>query len=270
MRTHRLPAVAGLATALLVLTVSPASAAAPSNDTFAGAQVIGALPFDATVDTTQATTDADDTAANANCGAPATDASVWYAFTPATDGGRIVDVSGSDYTAGVIVVSGTQGSFNLEACGPGTVEFFGSAGVTYYLLLFDDQADGAGNGGMLNLSVVDAPPPPTITMTVNPRASFNPHTDTATVSGTVTCSGVAEFSFVDVTLSQKVGRVATVQGENSVDVTCDSAAHPWSVAITPFSGAFRGGKAASVSLAVACGAFDCSLDFQEHRVQLSH
>jgi len=259
-----------MATALLVLTVSPAAAAAPSNDTFAGAQVIGALPFNATVDTTQATTDADDVAANTDCGAPATDASVWYAFTPATDGGRVVDVSGSDYSAGVIVVSGTQGSFTLETCGPGTVGFFGSAGVTYYLLLFDDQQDGVGNGGTLQLSVIDAPPPPTITMTVNPRGSFDKHTNTATISGTFTCSGVADFALVDVSLSQNVGRVATVQGENLVELTCDGSTQSWSVQITPFSGAFRGGKAASVSLAQACGPFDCSFDFQQHRVQLSH
>src|SRR5262245_66149459 len=125
---HRIFAVAGVATALLVFAVTPASAAAPSNDTFAGAQAIGSLPFSTTEDTTQATTDADDTAANANCGAPATDASVWYAFTPATDGGRIVDVSSSTYSAGVIVVSGTAGNFTLETCGPGTVQFFGTAG----------------------------------------------------------------------------------------------------------------------------------------------
>jgi len=259
-----------MAIALLVLTVSPASAAAPSNDTFAGAQVIGGLPFNATLDTTQATTDADDVAANTDCGAPATDASVWYAFTPATDGGRIVDASSSDYSAGVIVVSGTQGAFNLEACGPGTIAFFGSAGVTYYLLLFDDQQDGAGNGGTLNLSVIDAPPPPTISMTVNPRGSFDGHTDTATISGTVTCSGISDFSLVDVTLSQNVGRVATVQGENAVDVPCDGGTHSWSVAITPVSGAFRGGKAASVSLGIACGPFDCSTDFQDHLIHLSH
>lgn len=270
MRTYRPLAVAGMATALLVLTVSPASAAAPSNDTFAGAQVIAGLPFSTSLDTTQATTDADDVAANTDCGAPATDASVWYAFTPSTDGGRIVDVSGSDYSAGVIVVSGTQGSFNLEACGPGTVAFFGSAGVTYYLLLFDDQQDGAGNGGTLNLSVTDAPPPPSISITVNPRGSFDKHTDTATVSGTVTCSGVTDFSIVDVTLSQNVGRVATVQGENTVDVPCDGATHPWSVPITPFGGAFRGGKAATVSVGFACGPFDCSEDFQQHPIHLSH
>src|ERR1043166_5129045 len=93
---HRMFAVAGVAAALLVFAGAPAWAAPPSNDTFAGAQTIGALPFSATVDTTQATTDADDTAANTNCGAPATAASVWYAFTPAADGGRIVDVSSSN------------------------------------------------------------------------------------------------------------------------------------------------------------------------------
>src|SRR5215471_13636780 len=77
---HRMFAVASVAAALLLFAGSPALAAAPSNDTFAGAQVIGSLPFSTTEDTTQATTDADDTAANQFCGAPATDASVWYAF----------------------------------------------------------------------------------------------------------------------------------------------------------------------------------------------
>jgi hypothetical protein len=265
----RLLSILGVAATVLAVTASPALAAAPANDTFAGTEVIGSLPFDATVDTTQATTDADDAAANADCGAPATDASVWYSFTPATDGGRVIDVSGSDYSAGVIVVSGTQGGFTLETCGPGTVAFSATAGVTYHVLLFDDQGDGSGNGGTLRLSVIDAPPPPSISMTVDPRAVFNSHTGEATVTGTELCTGVADFAIVDVTLSQKVGRVATVQGENATDIACDGAAHPWSVVITPFSGQFRGGKAASVSIAFACGAFECSSDFQEHQVQLS-
>lgn len=43
-----------------------------------------------TLDTTAATTDAVDEEANQSCGAPYTSASVWYTFTPATNGGNLV------------------------------------------------------------------------------------------------------------------------------------------------------------------------------------
>src|ERR1700738_5024501 len=89
---------------LVLVGAAPAHAAAPTNDTFGGAVPIGSVPFTTSADTSQATTDADDANANAICGAPATDASVWYSTTPATDGGLVVDVSRSSYTAGVLVV----------------------------------------------------------------------------------------------------------------------------------------------------------------------
>lgn len=267
--TSRLVGTLCAAGSLLVLAASPALAAAPSNDTFAGAAAIGAVPFSTSLDTTEATTDADDVSANTDCGAPATDASVWYSFTPSVDGGIVADVSSSSYSAGAIVVTGTPGSFVLETCGPGAVAFFAAAGTTYYLLLFDDQLDGSGSGGVLNLIVDEIPPPPSIDVTVDPRASFNSHTGQATVSGTAVCSGEALFGFVDVELSQKVGRVATIRGFGSIDVLCDGAPHPWSVIIAPDSGEFRGGKGASVTFALACGVFECGIDFEERNVQLS-
>jgi uncharacterized protein DUF6299 len=265
----RLIGTVGVAASLLVLGAAPALAAAPSNDTFATAAAIGAIPFSTSLDTTQATTDADDVSANSNCGAPATDASVWYSLAATTDGGVIVDVSASSYSAGVIVVTGAPGTFSLQTCGPGTVAFSAFAGTTYYLLLFDDQNDGTGNGGTLNLSVSAAPPPPSIDITVNPTAQFNAHTGEATVSGTVLCSGQADFAFIDVELSQKVGRIATVRGFSSVDVACDGVNRTWSAIVTPDSGEFKGGKAASVNIGVACGTFECSLDFENRQVQLS-
>ena len=60
------------------------------------------IGFSEVLDTTEATTDADDAQFNASCGAPATDASVWYTLV-GTDEVVIVDVSGSDYSAGVLV-----------------------------------------------------------------------------------------------------------------------------------------------------------------------
>ena len=50
--------------------------------------------------TTGATTDADDAQLNTTCGAPATDASVWYSLQ-GSGKGVVADVSSSDYSAGV-------------------------------------------------------------------------------------------------------------------------------------------------------------------------
>lgn len=255
--------------ALLMLTASPALAATPSNDTFAGTAVIGSIPFSTSLDTTEATTDADDASANSTCGAPATDASVWYSLTPATDTGLIVDVSASTFSPGVIVVTGTPGSFTLVTCGPGAVGFGAVAGSTYHLLLFDFQGDGGGNGGILNLSVSEIPPPPVIDVTVNPTAQFSQE-GSAILSGTVQCTGgPAEFAVVQGELSQKVGRVATVRGFFGTPVTCDGEVRPWQAEVFPQSGQFRGGKGASVTFAFACGIVQCSFDFEERTVQLS-
>src|SRR5690348_429183 len=76
--------------------------AAVANDKAAHATAIGSLPFSATEITTSATTDATDAALNAGCGAPATNASVWFVYTPPTDGAVIIDVSNSSYSAGII------------------------------------------------------------------------------------------------------------------------------------------------------------------------
>src|SRR5919106_165995 len=184
--------VTGLAAGMLMFVqTSTAVAAPPSNDTFGGATVVS-LGFSEQLDTTEATTDADDAQLNATCGAPATDASVWYAFTAAADGGVVVDVSQSDYTAGVLVGVGTQGSLETVDCGPGTVGFTATAGTTYYILAIDDQEDGGGNGGTLQISFNEAPPPPTVDIVVDPVGRVDPQTGAAYLTGTYTCSN-AEF-----------------------------------------------------------------------------
>jgi hypothetical protein len=257
-----------LVSILSLLLAAPVLAAPPSNDTFGGAVVIGALPFDDMVDTTEATTDADDAAWNASCGAPATDASVWYSFTSASDIGVLVDTAGTDYTAGIAIVTGSPGSFATVACGPDAVGFFAAAGETYSIIVFDDQFDGEGNGGMLVLTVEEAPPPPAVEVTVNPTALFDSATGVATVGGTVTCTGDVVFSFLDVELRQSVGRFI-ISGFGSTDFPCDGMTHAWSVEIAPQNGLFKGGKAAALTFAVACDALDqCGESFQEVTVRL--
>lgn len=273
MRAHRISLRIGallLGVALVLVGPASAFAAVPTNDTYSGAIPVGALPFTTTLDTTEATTDADDANANETCGAPATDASVWYTLSSGVDGAVLVDVSASSYSAGALVVTGAPGAFQIVACGPGRIAFPVSAGTTYHLLIFDYQADGGGNGGTLVLTVDDAPPPPVIAVTVDPTGAFNPHTGTAIIHGTIMCSGVVEFAFVDVQVRQPVGR-GEVTGIGSIDVPCGGVVSPWSVEVLPDGAGtkFSGGKAASLTFAVACGPFQCSIDFQEYDVRLS-
>ena len=248
---------------------TPALAAVPGNDTHPGRTVVGSLPFSDSLDTTDATTDADDAEANASCGAPATDASVWYELA-GTDGGIIVDVSASDYSAGVIVAIGSPGSLVTVACGQGAVAFFAASGETYAVLTFDDQLDGVGNGGALDITIDAAPPPPTIDIMVDPLGSFNKATGSATISGTFSCTGDADFASIDVLLTQNVGRF-TISGFGGMFVeapACDGSTQPWSAEVLGQNGKFKGGRSVAVTFAFACGVFECGFDEEQAIVKL--
>lgn len=236
---------------------TPAQAAAPTNDLLVGTTPIAATPFSETIDTTEATTDADDVAVNTDCGAPATDASVWYTFTAAADAPLLVDVGASNYSAGVIVATGGPGTWSLQNCGPGSTPFDATSGVTYTILAFDDQFDGTGNGGSLSITVDERPPPPVVELTVNPTGSVNAKTGVATVRGTITCTGSADFLGVDGSVRQTVGRF-TISGYFYLEDSpaCDGEAHAWSATVYPENGKFAGGKAKVEAFAYACW-FEC-------------
>lgn len=266
-RTRTTMALAGTVLVAVILAASPALAAPPSNDTFSGAKVI-TVPFSETLDTTEATTDSDDGEANADCGAPATEASVWYSLTASSDGAVLVDVSDSNYSAGVIVVTGSPGSFSLQTCGPGSVVFGTSAGTTYSILAFDD-VPGGGNGGQLAISVSEAPPPPQVSVTINPLGRFDPYTGNATVSGTYSCSGDADFVEIDGSLRQSVGRFV-VTGFFFVDggLPCNVEASPWQATVFPDNGKFAGGRATVSVFIFACNQFICGEDSKEAMIRL--
>ena len=265
-RGLRVVTMAAVLVAALTVGVAPVLAAAPSNDLYGNATLITSLPYDQTLDTTQATTDATDAEANANCGAPVTLASVWYDFQPASDGGFVVDVSASSYSAGVIVVSGSPGSFVLEACGPGAVAFFGTAGVDYHILAFSDTA--GVNGGTLVFHMEVAPPPPVLSLTVDPVGHVDARTGIASLSGTWSCSGVAQFAEIDGTLTQAVGRF-TIQGSFFMEIgPCDGSTQHWTATVYPSNGKFAGGKGAAVTFSFACGPVFCSDTFADQTVQL--
>jgi len=254
----------GAALAALVIA-APASAAPPANDTFAGAKTIASLPFSDMLDTTQATTDATDMEANKNCGAPATEASVWYKFTPSSDMTVGVDVSQSDYDAGVIVVTGSPGNLTLVSCNPAADAFSATAGTTYYIMAFDDTFGGT-TGGNLQIDVSEVVPPEAhISLD---GATINPHTDAVTASGTFTCANASDVTAIDVAVRQNVGRFTITGFNNGSADPCDGQPHPWSVDVTGDDGRFGGGKATIDAFLIACGPFDCATDEVTQTVQL--
>ena len=256
---------------------APALAAPPSNDTYAGrVDVTGSLPFSDSVDTTEATTDADDDEMNTDCQFASVDASVWYEFTAPADESIIIETSGSSYVAGIIVATGSPGSFSTVACGAsgggiqvaaigGPVVFPASSGETYTILAVDLEGLG---GGTLEITIDVAPPAPTIDVTVNPTGAFNKQTGSATISGTVTCTGDVQFAFIEVQLTQSVGRF-TISGFGSAEgFACDGTAQPWSAEVFGQSGLFKGGRATALTFAVACDSLQCGFAEDQAVVRL--
>ena len=249
----------GLGTAamsLLLLGAVPASAAAPpANDTIAGATAISAVPFGETVDTTEATTDAEDAAINATCGAPATSGSIWYTLDAAAPA-YLVDVSKSNFTAGVIVATGTPGNLSIVTCGPDAVGFEPTAGETYYLMAFSDSPDVV--GGQLAIEVTETDPVPTISMTVDDAGSVDKATGVATISGTYTCDGTADFVVLQGSLQQEQGDVQ-VSGDFVQENLACGGTFDWSAEVTAESGGFKRGLAATAALTVGCNLLGCNI-----------
>jgi hypothetical protein len=253
-----------LAVALLgSVAAEPAWAQAPPNDTFAGATAI-TPPFSDTVDTTQATTDSDDAEVLATCGVSVpVAATVWYAYTPSTNQLVTVSASGSTYSVGVGVVTGAPGSFTGVSCIAGSGSFSANAGQTYYM----DVADiSGGSGGTLSISIT-ALDLPELEFTVDRFGRFDPQTGAATVTGTVTCTADASGG-ISVSLTQQVGRVATISGFGFANVSCDGTEQPWSTTVQPFSGKFAGGHADLVADAFACNFAGCASDHVEQTIVL--
>lgn len=249
-------AVATATGALVLGPVAAAQAAPPANDGFAGATAIGSVPYSTTEDTTQATLDSADAAALVACSAPAGltfGNSVWFAYTPEADQELALQTSGSDYSVAYAVLTGAPGSFSEVTCGLSSTTFTATAGTTYYI----DLIDVGSGGGALNFSLATLVPPNPI-LTVDPSGTFDSKSGTATVTGTASCGAGASAS-VDGSLSQPVGRIATISGFGFANgpIVCDGTPHPWSFVVTPQSGKFKGGHATASVFMGACN-FTCA------------
>jgi hypothetical protein len=168
----------------------------------------------------------------------------------------VVDASASDYSAGIIVLTGAPGTFLVNACGPGGLAVYGASGEPLTILVFDD--DEVGNGGNLSLTIEEAPPPPVLELTISDQGSVNQRTGLATITGTITCSGGDESgkNFLEVHLTQKIGRFV-VDASGSTSFTCDGQTETWAAEVSGYNGRLAGGKATVSVFAFAC-TFDCT------------
>jgi hypothetical protein len=106
-----------------------------------------------------------------------------------------------------------------------------------------------------------APPPPVVTLTVDPTGHVNTKQGTVTITGTETCTAQdLQFADLNVNLSQNVGRIGTITGSGYSDLSgaCDGALHHWSVLVFPNSGKFAGGRATVSADAFVCNVTTCT------------
>jgi hypothetical protein len=266
---RRLSILTVAVTTILGLAAAGPALASAGNDTVATATAV-AIPSSTNEDTTVAdTTDATETALNTNCGAPVVEHGVWFSITPAADTFVAIDVSGSDYSAGVMLFAGTPSDATFVDCGPGTIIDDLIGGQTYNVLAFGD-GDSTATGGNLVFAVREAIAPPDISLQINKAGTVDKF-GTVHLSGTATCvssdgSGNVFEIFGDVT--QRVGRIL-IRGSFDIgaSIACDGTAQPWDAFFSGDNGIFAGGKAVTVAVGFGCTDL-CSEGFVDATVQL--
>src|SRR6266576_3191912 len=129
-----------------------------SNDAFASATVISALPFSDVVDISAATTEAGEPPSSCS-GGSSSQRTVWYSFTPAVTAVVTANVAAQFSTVVGVYSGGLGGLAEITCRSPFVVRdatFLAQAGTTYHI-----QVDGMfGQTGVLELRLDAVPPPP--------------------------------------------------------------------------------------------------------------
>ena len=249
MRSFRIAITVGLVTALSALPAESAQAAPPTNDDASGAITL-TIGETVTQDTTEATTDEQDAALNANCEAPFTNASVWYTFTAASDDPVLLDMTRSDYTGGFLVFEGAPTVDSLVTCGADDVAVYQTSGTTYNVMVISDTEV---NGGNLVLSLSNPPPPPRLRLHIAPQGQY--HHGAARIHGRYRCRG-ADYSSVSASMVQRFKRLK-ISSYDWTELQCDGKVRQWRLRMVSDVGRYGKGHARVRVNADACGYFDC-------------
>ena len=226
--------------AFMLFSSAIAWAAAPANDDFASATTVTEpLPFNDSVDTVEATSDAADP--DPSCALGGTGQTVWYSYTPSSDLDVQAITFDSTYSNVLSVWTGTEGSLTEVACRrDSSVSFSARSRETYYIMAAPSFSDTP--GGTLRFKVqeqgrIDS-------LSIAPVGKVKPKTGVATINGIVVCSGEPGLVEMDVHVSQRIGRKLVQGGPGDFILIEDcSGAVAWSVTIEPLNGLFVAGRA---------------------------
>ena len=175
-------------------------------------------------------------------------------------------MSSSNYSAGVLVGVGQPGALDIVACGPLTVLFEATAGETYYALAIDDQSDGGGNGGQLQISFFDAGPAPSVTLNINPNGRLDAR-GKALLHGTYTCANAESPELFGDVLQLRLVPVRAFF-DTVITGSCDGVRHVWRAVADPERGRFTTDKALVTTFGFVCGQFLCADGYDERVVCL--
>ncbi|HEX6263594.1 MAG TPA: hypothetical protein VF097_12180 [Actinomycetota bacterium] len=146
MGVRRIAVSIMLTLALLMIGAPGGASVPPANDDFASAIDVAALPFEDTVDTTEATLEQDEPQPPCTF---FTGNTVWYEFTPGADTIVSLDTLGSDFDSVLAVWTGAElSSLDLVACNDDAlslsaqVSFRARSATTYHIQVggFDSAA----------------------------------------------------------------------------------------------------------------------------------
>lgn len=248
---------------LIAATVSPTLAAPPANDDRGNAKVVGGLPYQDNIDTSEATPQG----ADPECDSGPNNPTVWYSFTPAQSGRYGASTAGSDYDTTLFV--GTPDNGGLEAIGcnddsgslASAVAWQAQAGTEYLIMV---GACCGSEGGQLRFRIRRNPPNPGVEIRIAATARINKF-GAAIIRGHTTCRNPGNVSgFVDVSVRQVAGRFF-INGDGGTNLRCNRG---WRVRAKGNIGIFKPGKVAVRATAFACGNFDCDLDQARRKIRL--
>jgi hypothetical protein len=255
-------AVVGVLVILLGILAVPASAAAPVNDDRGNAAVIGSVPYDDAVDTTEATTQDNDPECDNDAGNNPT---VWYSFTPTETRRYRVHTLGSDYDTTLLVARpGTDGldviDCNDDFSGVTSSIVWRAVAGQEYLIMAGSCCDSP--GGHLEVHVRRAPRPPVVNVTIADSGIVN-RLGGAVVRGYVACRRASDASLF-VRVKQTAGRFY-IRGFGDLELACD---RRWRVRVKGDIGRFVPGKVTVNVEAVACNVGGCDTDTERRTVRL--
>jgi hypothetical protein len=240
---------------------------APANDDFANAVVVTRFPFTHTVNTSEATTAADDPVPS--CAEGGQGPTVWYAFTPKNSKRIEANTFGSDYDTVITVWEDLGGGdlgfvdCNDDAVGlESRVRWDAVGGTTYLMQVGGCCGFDSGDTGNLVFNLLEGPPPVLEDFTID-GVSVNAKTGVVTLRTTVTCSETGGFVFVDVTLRQRVGR-RIIRGFGFAEIECAGTTLV-TMEIEGENGLFVGGRATVE--AFACSDEECLEAFATVRLR---